>query len=116
MRTTGVSPMVFEMSWYNMGSPMKKAPRGEDSAEARGFFQWQSRTAKVRMHTGHGTRRGNNHGNAGEASRVNGFSALSVRILGPGSVTRNGLPVALPRSRKVRALLAFLTLEPGPVS
>ena len=60
--------------------------------------------------------RGNNHGNGGEASQVSGFSALSVRILGPGSVARNGLPVALPRSRKVRALLAFLTLEPGPVS
>ena len=47
---------------------------------------------------------------------VSVFSGLVLRILGPGGATRDGLPVALPRSRKVRALLAFLTLEPGPVS
>jgi DNA-binding SARP family transcriptional activator/TolB-like protein len=41
---------------------------------------------------------------------------LRIALLGPGSVTRNGLPVGLPRSRKVRALLAFLALEPGPRS
>jgi DNA-binding SARP family transcriptional activator len=47
---------------------------------------------------------------------VNAFSGLTVRILGPGSATRNDLPVTLPRSRKVRALLAFLTLAKAPVS
>ncbi|HET7540085.1 MAG TPA: hypothetical protein VFK05_09435 [Polyangiaceae bacterium] len=44
------------------------------------------------------------------------FPGLTVRILGPGSVTREGQPVPLPRSRKVRALLAFLTLESSAVS
>ncbi|HEY0463500.1 MAG TPA: hypothetical protein VGC79_04795 [Polyangiaceae bacterium] len=44
------------------------------------------------------------------------FSGLSLRILGPGGVARNGLPVPLPRSRKVRALLAFLALAPSAVS
>jgi DNA-binding SARP family transcriptional activator/TolB-like protein len=41
---------------------------------------------------------------------------LRISLLGPGSITRNGVPVALPRSRKVRALLAFLALESGPRS
>jgi DNA-binding SARP family transcriptional activator len=43
-------------------------------------------------------------------------SGLELRVLGPVVVSRNGLPVALPRSRKVRALLAYLTLGQGPVS
>ena len=42
--------------------------------------------------------------------------ALVVRVLGQAAVSRNGVAVALPRSRKVRALLAFLALSPGPVS
>jgi DNA-binding SARP family transcriptional activator/TolB-like protein len=37
--------------------------------------------------------------------------ALTVRLLGPLTVHRQARPVALPRSRKVRALLAFLCLE-----
>jgi DNA-binding SARP family transcriptional activator/Tfp pilus assembly protein PilF len=41
---------------------------------------------------------------------------LEIRVLGPVSVSRGGSPVALPRSRKVRALLGFLTLSPSPVS
>jgi len=41
---------------------------------------------------------------------------LHVRFLGPLVVTRQGAPVPLPRSRKVRALLAFLALEQNPVS
>ncbi|MBC7171166.1 MAG: transcriptional regulator, partial [Polyangiaceae bacterium] len=41
---------------------------------------------------------------------------LQVRVLGPVSVVRDGAPVTLPRSRKVLALLAFLTLEASPRS
>ncbi len=37
--------------------------------------------------------------------------ALRVHLLGPLSIRRNGVPVLLPRSRKVRALLAFLALK-----
>lgn len=44
------------------------------------------------------------------------MSQLRLSLLGPGSVLCDGAPVPLPRSRKVRALLAYLTLEPGPVS
>jgi DNA-binding SARP family transcriptional activator len=40
---------------------------------------------------------------------------LTLRLLGPAGVERGGLAVALPRSRKVRALLAFLALEKRPV-
>src|SRR5262247_2245522 len=36
-------------------------------------------------------------------------------MLGPLAVYRDGQPVALPASRKVRALLAYLALAPGPV-
>ncbi len=35
---------------------------------------------------------------------------LRIQLLGPFSVRRDGAPVPLPRSRKVRALLAFLAL------
>ena len=42
-------------------------------------------------------------------------AALRIRLLGPMSVTRAGVPIPLPRSRKVRALLGFLVLSPGPV-
>src|SRR5688572_21016983 len=41
---------------------------------------------------------------------------LHVRVLGPVRVIREGAPVPLPRSRKVRALLAFLALEQKPAS
>ena len=41
---------------------------------------------------------------------------LQVRLVGQVGVVRDGLPVALPRSRKVVALLAFLTLEASPHS
>ncbi|HSV79690.1 MAG TPA: hypothetical protein VLK85_10880 [Ramlibacter sp.] len=37
-------------------------------------------------------------------------AGLSLRLLGPLTVTRAGTPLALPRSRKVRALLAYLAL------
>lgn len=41
---------------------------------------------------------------------------LAIRMLGPLAVMRDGMPVTLPQSRKVRALLAYLVLAPEPVS
>jgi DNA-binding SARP family transcriptional activator/TolB-like protein len=41
---------------------------------------------------------------------------LQVRVLGPVSVSRGAALVPLPRSRKVRALLGFLSLSPSAVS
>ncbi|TPK63086.1 transcriptional regulator [Mesorhizobium sp. B2-4-19] len=40
---------------------------------------------------------------------------LSVRLLGPLEILRDGVPVALPASRKLRALLAYLALAPHAV-
>jgi DNA-binding SARP family transcriptional activator/Tfp pilus assembly protein PilF len=37
-------------------------------------------------------------------------TSLRVQLLGPFSIRRDGAPVPLPRSRKVRALIAFLAL------
>ncbi len=42
--------------------------------------------------------------------------ALQIRVLGPVRVLRGGVELALPPSRKVRALLALLVLDPGPIS
>ncbi len=42
--------------------------------------------------------------------------ALHVRMLGPMTISRDGQPLALPSSRKVRALIAYLALAPGAVS
>ena len=39
-----------------------------------------------------------------------------IRVLGPVLVSRAGSELTLPRSRKVRALLAFLALGAGPVT
>jgi DNA-binding SARP family transcriptional activator len=39
-----------------------------------------------------------------------------VRILGPVTVSRGGVPTPIPRSRKVRTLLAYLVLAQAPVS
>ena len=39
-----------------------------------------------------------------------------VRLLGPVAVMREGVASAMPRSRKVRTLLAFLALSPHPVT
>jgi DNA-binding SARP family transcriptional activator/TolB-like protein len=47
---------------------------------------------------------------------TDGMSPLTVRMLGPLAVKRDGAPVVMPRSRKVRALLAYLVLAPSPVS
>src|SRR6186713_2000765 len=41
---------------------------------------------------------------------------LQVLLLGPARLLREGQPVALPRSRKVLALLAYLALERAPQS
>ena len=38
--------------------------------------------------------------------------ALHVRMLGPLTISRDGQPLALPSSRKVRALVAYLALTP----
>src|SRR5262245_58984521 len=43
-------------------------------------------------------------------------AGMDVRMLGPTTITRAGVAVPLPRSRKVRGLLAFLALSPQPVS
>lgn len=42
--------------------------------------------------------------------------ALALRLLGPLAVRRDGAEVALPRSRKVRALLAYLAMAPRPTT
>jgi DNA-binding SARP family transcriptional activator/TolB-like protein/Tfp pilus assembly protein PilF len=47
-------------------------------------------------------------GTVGE--NVGSGASLQVQILGPFSIRREGTPLPLPRSRKVRALLAFLAL------
>jgi DNA-binding SARP family transcriptional activator/TolB-like protein len=43
-------------------------------------------------------------------------AAVQVRLLGRMAVLRDGVEVALPASRKVRALLAYLTCSPGQIS
>ncbi|MGX5850123.1 transcriptional regulator [Mesorhizobium sp. PL10] len=40
---------------------------------------------------------------------------LSVRLFGAPAIARDGVPVVLPASRKLRALLAYLVLAPHPV-
>ncbi|RTM04133.1 MAG: transcriptional regulator [Hyphomicrobiales bacterium] len=47
---------------------------------------------------------------------MNGPVGLSVRLLGQLTIARDGVPVTLPSSRKLRALLAYLALAPHPVS
>ncbi|MDX8482972.1 BTAD domain-containing putative transcriptional regulator [Mesorhizobium sp. VK24D] len=50
-------------------------------------------------------------------SNLNDTAAgLSVRLLGQVTISRDGEPVKLPSSRKLRALLAYLALAPHPVS
>ena len=57
-------------------------------------------------------------GEAGLAKRDLGRepAQMFIRLLGPLRVTRDGLEVALPRSRKVRTLLGYLALESSPKS
>ncbi len=42
--------------------------------------------------------------------------ALELRLLGALTVSRGGVVIALPASRKVRALLAYLALSPRPIT
>jgi DNA-binding SARP family transcriptional activator/TolB-like protein len=51
-----------------------------------------------------------------ESQRGRNDGALRVRLLGPLQIARGGNAVALPASRKVRALFAYLALSPHPVS
>jgi DNA-binding SARP family transcriptional activator/TolB-like protein len=46
----------------------------------------------------------------------NETALLQVRFLGPMTVSRSGVAVPLPASRKVRALFAYLALAPHPVT
>lgn len=48
--------------------------------------------------------------------RPDGEPLVHVRLLGPLTISRNGLPLALPASRKVRALFAYLALATRPVA
>src|SRR3712207_9467562 len=44
--------------------------------------------------------------------RDRGTPSLQVRLLGPMAIRRDGIRLALPASRKVRALFAYLALAP----
>jgi DNA-binding SARP family transcriptional activator len=50
------------------------------------------------------------------SGRTRGEATLDVQMLGPLAIRRDGEAVALPTSRKVRALLAYLALAPQAVS
>ncbi len=50
-----------------------------------------------------------------ESSQTGSQKGLSLRFFGPLAILRDGNPVALPASRKLRALLAYLALAPHPV-
>ncbi|WP_207541290.1 tetratricopeptide repeat protein [Sabulicella rubraurantiaca] len=51
-----------------------------------------------------------------ESPSSEGTAPLEIRLLGPLTVVHRGTAVALPASRKARALLAYLALAPHPVS
>ena len=42
--------------------------------------------------------------------------SVAVRLLGPVAIHRHGVPLALPASRKVRGLLAYLCVAPNAVT
>jgi DNA-binding SARP family transcriptional activator len=48
--------------------------------------------------------------------RPGGMPALEVRLLGPMTISRGGVVLLFPPSRKVRALFAYLALTPHPVT
>ncbi|WP_328824891.1 transcriptional regulator [Mesorhizobium neociceri] len=50
-----------------------------------------------------------------ESNLTSSHQGLSVRLFGPLAIVRNGVPVVLPASRKLRAMLAYLALAPHPV-
>jgi len=45
---------------------------------------------------------------------MSGAQVLSLRLLGEIELVRDGKPLALPQSKKTRALLAYLALNRGP--
>jgi DNA-binding SARP family transcriptional activator/TolB-like protein len=49
-------------------------------------------------------------------SATPGARGLALRLLGPLTVSRDGVALALPASRKVRALIAYLSLAPHAVA
>jgi DNA-binding SARP family transcriptional activator/TolB-like protein/Tfp pilus assembly protein PilF len=51
-----------------------------------------------------------------DRSERTGGLAVHLRMLGPMSISREGVALALPASRKVRALVAYLALAPHPVA
>ena len=51
-----------------------------------------------------------------EPGRGGGTSSLQVQLLGPLTISRDGVALALPASRKVRALFAYLSLAPRAVT
>jgi len=55
------------------------------------------------------------HVETARSGRDGAAAGLSIRLLGPLTVARDGVPIALPASRKLRALLAYLALAPHPV-
>jgi len=55
------------------------------------------------------------HVESARSSLDSGTAGLSLRLLGPLTIARNGAPLVLPASRKLRALLAYLALAPHPV-
>ena len=50
------------------------------------------------------------------SARMGGDASLHIQLLGPMTIHRAGVKVALPASRKVRALFAYLSLAPRAVS
>jgi DNA-binding SARP family transcriptional activator/TolB-like protein len=65
------------------------------------------------------TRESVNMGVSGGIQRAavqRGGAPLEIHMFGPLRLSRRGRPVALPPSRKVRALLAYLALAPKPVA
>ena len=49
-------------------------------------------------------------------SRAGAAPLLRVQLLGPLTISREGVTLALPASQKVRGLLAYLVLAPHPVA
>ena len=47
---------------------------------------------------------------------AHGAPTIAVHLYGPLSISRNGMALTLPASRKVRGLFAYLLLSPHPVS
>ncbi len=51
-----------------------------------------------------------------QSGRTDDMPALHLRLLGPLTIARDGVTLALPASRKARALFAYLTLAPHAVA